>query len=100
MPACEINEDENNGGERRRMAVQEGKVPGKSFFKERRSCLAMCVVAPRVEGHSPAGGQRSRAFVCRGDVTGQAVDPWANWQEPGFLQSCTSPRWFYDVPEG
>lgn len=63
MPACEINEDENNGGERRRMAVQQGKVPGKAVFKERQSCLATCVVAPRIEGNSPAAGQQSSAFT-------------------------------------
>lgn len=68
----------------------EGKVPGKSFSKERQSCLQMCVVTPRERGDSPAGGLRSSAFACQGDLVGQSVDPWANWQEPGFLQSCAS----------
>lgn len=69
------------------MTVWEGKVPGKSFSEERRSFLEICVVTPREEGDSPAGGLQSSAFACYGDLVGQSVDPWANWQEPGFLQS-------------
>jgi len=34
-------------GERGRMAVREGKVPGKSVSKERKRCLEMGVVTPR-----------------------------------------------------
>lgn len=79
------------------MAVQEGKVPGKSFSKERQSCLEMCIVTPRAEGDSPAGGLRSSAFARLGDLVGQSVDP--NWQKPGFQQIRVSPLSFQGMPE-
>lgn len=69
MCVCEINEDENKGGERKRMALQEGKVPENLPLKKDRD-LEMCVVTPRGEGDSPAGGLQSRAFVCYRDLVG------------------------------
>lgn len=69
MHVCEINEDESKQGERRRVALLEGRVPENLPLKKDRD-LEMCVVTPRGEGDSPAGGLQSRAFVCDRDLVG------------------------------
>lgn len=48
MSVCEINEDENKQGERR-MALQEGKLPGNLNLKKDRD-LEMQVVTPEGRG--------------------------------------------------
>lgn len=77
------------------MAEQEGKVPGKPSSKEAQNSLEMCAVAPRGEGDNPGPGLRGSAFTSHRGFVAQAMDPWANWQELGLLQSGRSPACFF-----
>lgn len=83
-----INEDGREGGwQCRRAKCQENLLPKKC------RTVWKCVLSLPEErkGDCPAGSLRGSAFTSHRGNVGQAMDPWVNWQEPGFLLSCRSP---------